>query len=245
MSSAVATGSSGKTAGRDEPAGRDGEQEPDPEESTDKAGVAAEAVHVNGRGVGEEDEGQGSARQAARMVDDFDVDVEQAEDVPVEEQAGQDEEHRRADRRLVESVGRSARSPQDKTNSAIPSFPYPPSSSARPWDVVATVTAAGPGPPSFRRSSRSEPDAEIGPLALSLCHTLRQKLISARYVFKADRRVRIRKIEMRRYLPVLRCSPASPSRIGGTAEARTGGWSHASTPPAAASPSWRHRRRRP
>ena len=43
MSSAVASGSSGKTSHADEPARGDRQQQPDPEEATDQAGVAAES----------------------------------------------------------------------------------------------------------------------------------------------------------------------------------------------------------
>ena len=73
-------------------------------QTTDQTGVAAESVHVNGRGVSEQDEGKG---QLGKLPDRrrLDVDMEYAQDVRSEQQAGHDEEHRRTDRRLVESVG--------------------------------------------------------------------------------------------------------------------------------------------
>ena len=47
----------------DEPAGGDRQQQPDPEQATDEAGVAPEAVQVDGRGIGEQDEGEGDLGQ--------------------------------------------------------------------------------------------------------------------------------------------------------------------------------------
>ena len=133
----------GKDEPGDEPAGRDRQQEPDPEESTDQTGVAAESVHVDGRGVGEQDEGKG---QLGKLPDRrrLDVDVEHAQDVRSEQQPGQDEEHRRTDRRLVESVGdeRVARQKQDEQRD--PGFRWPPPTPlARPTlgTLSPTVTA--------------------------------------------------------------------------------------------------------
>ena len=105
ISSAVASGSSGKHEHADDPARRDRQEQPDPEQTADQGGIAPEAGDVDRRGIGEQHERE---RDLRHVLDRrrLDVEVHDIQHDRPEDDPHRDEHEGRTDRQAVETDSR-------------------------------------------------------------------------------------------------------------------------------------------
>ncbi len=127
------------------PPGSDRQEQPDPEEATDQAGVAPETGEVDRRGVREQHEREGDFGQVSDRRR-LDVDVQHIQHHRPKHEPNDDERERGTDRQFVETVGDERVAGQEQGEGRDADFQVVPPGSAEKWSGTGGGPTLAPSP---------------------------------------------------------------------------------------------------